>query len=285
MSDSRKKILVLGANGNVGRALVEQLVAQGESVRAASRNGQAPAGAEGVVFDHTDPSTHAAALDGVDRAFLMLPTGHVNVAEVLLPLVRALADRRIKVVFQSVLGVDADDQIPYRQVELALIASGTPHVILRPNWFADNFHTFWLSGVQQGVIAVPAGEGRSSFIDTRDIAASAAAALTNPAFEGQAFNLTGPQALGYADAAALISEALGRPVRYAAVSDDDFVQGLVGAGVPAVYAGFLASIFYPVREGWTAGVSDAVQTLTGRAPRSLAQYVADHVADLGQAAA
>jgi len=78
----------------------------------------------------------------VDRAYVMLPTGYVNVKELLLPVIQAAAERRVKVVFQSVFGVDADDSIPYRQVEIALEKSGTPYVILRPNWFSDNFHTF-----------------------------------------------------------------------------------------------------------------------------------------------
>lgn len=271
-------ILVIGANGNVGKPLVEALVAKGETVLAASRGGADVAGAKGVALDVANPAAFAAALDGVDRAFIMLPTGSVTVAETLLPLIQAAADRGVKVVLQSVFGVDADDSIPYRQVELALIASGTRYVILRPNWFMDNFHTFWRAGISHGVIALPAATGKSSFIDARDIAASAAAALTSDAFDGQAFNLTGPEALDYAQAAAILSAAIAKPIRYEAITDDAFIAILTGAGVPAEYATFLASIFYPVREGWTAGVSDAVQVLTGKPARSLATYAADRAA-------
>ncbi|MGB5121220.1 MAG: NmrA family NAD(P)-binding protein, partial [Vibrio fluvialis] len=194
--------------------------------------------------------------------------------------IQAAAERNVKVVFQSVLGVDADDSIPYRQVEIALENSGVPYVILRPNWFADNFHTYWKAGIDQGVIGVPAGEGKSSFIDVRDIASSAAAALTTNRFDNQAFNLTGPEALSYAQAAQKISEALGKPVAYQAMEEGAFCDLLKSVGVPADYAEFLTSIFYPVREGWTAGVSDAVATLTGKAPRSLDEYIADHLAEL-----
>ncbi len=277
---SKKSVLVLGAGGNVGRPLVGELLAAGESVRAASRSGQAVAGATGVAFDYAKPAGWVAAFEGVDRAYVMLPAGHVQARELLQPVVDALAARRVKIVLQSVLGVDADDRIPYRQVELALERSGTPFVILRPNWFADNFHTYWKAGIeQQGRIAVPAGQGRSSFIDVRDIAASAAAALRSTRFDGQAFNLTGPEALGYAEAAALLGEVLGRPLRYEALDDARFVAELVAAGVPADYAGFLAAIFQPVREGWTAAVSDAVERLAGRPALSLRRYVQDHAAD------
>lgn len=273
-------ILVLGAGGNVGAPLVRALVEKGETVRAATRSGRAVANAEGVVFDYADQATFAAALDGVDRAYIMLPAGYVNARELLLPVIEAAAARKVKVVFQSVFGVDADDSIPYRQVEIALEKSGTPYVILRPNWFADNFHTYWKAGIDHGAIAVPAGEGKSSFVDARDIAESAAAALTSSTFDGKAFNLTGPEALGYAEAAEILSAIVGKPIAYQAIDDATFVDILTGAGVPADYANFLASIFHPVQEGWTAAVSDAVETLTGHAPRSVATYAHDHAAAL-----
>lgn len=276
----RGKILVLGAGGNVGRHLVKTLLAAGESVRAASRSGTAVEGAEGVAFDYANPASLDLALQGVDRAYLMLPAGYVDSKALLLPVVAALAQRKIKIVFQSVLGVDADDAIPYRQVELAVQAAGVPYVILRPNWFADNFHTYWKAGIDQGQIAVPAAQGQSSFIEVRDIADSAAAALTSSRFDGQAFNLTGPQAWSYAEAAALLAQQLGKPVAYSPVDDSTFIGILTGAGVPQDYAHFLAAIFHPVREGWTAQVSDAVHTLTGHAPRTLHTYVQDHRAAL-----
>lgn len=274
------KILVLGATGNVGTPLVKALVAKGEAVKAASRSGKPVEGAEGVVFDIADPATFAAAFEGVNRVYLMLPAGHVKVTELLLPVVEAAVSGGVKIVFQSVFGVEADDSIPYRQVEIAIEKSGVPYVILRPNWFADNFHTYWKAGLDHGQIAVPAGEGKSSFIDVRDIAASAAAALTTERFDGRAFNLTGPEALGYADAARILSGVVGKPVAYTAVEDDAFIALLTGAGVPADYAGLLTSIFYPVREGWTAAATGDVETLTGTAPRSVETYASDNAAAL-----
>ncbi|OWV94740.1 SDR family oxidoreductase [Rhizobium sp. R693] len=274
------KILVLGATGTVGRHVVEGLLAKGEVVKAASRAGKPVAGAEGVVFNYGKPETFDAAFNGVDRAYVLLPSGYVDSKGLLGPVIETAAARKVKVVLQSVFGVDADDAIPYRQVEIALEKSGTPYVILRPNWFADNFHTFWKAGIDHGQIALPAGEGKSSFIDARDIAASAVSALTSSAFDGKAFNLTGPEALSYADAAAILSNVIGKPVTYKAVGDDTFVGILTGAGVPTDYAGFLATIFYPVREGWTAVVTGDVKTLTGKSPRSLQAYAADNAAAL-----
>ncbi|ANL47296.1 NAD-dependent nucleoside-diphosphate-sugar epimerase protein [Rhizobium phaseoli] len=274
------KILVIGATGTVGRHVVDGLLAKGEAVKAASRAGKPVANAEGVVFDYAKPETFGPAFDGVDRAYVLLASGYADSKGMLLPVIEAAAARKVKVVLQSAFGVDADDAIPYRQVEIALEKSGTPYVILRPNWFSDNFHTFWKPGIDHGQIALPAAEGKSSFIDARDVAASGVAALTSSSFDGKAFNLTGPEALSYTQAAAILSEAIGKPVSYNAVSDEAFIDMLTGAGVSADYASFLASIFYPVRQGWTAVVTGDVETLTGRAPRSLQTYAADYAAAL-----
>jgi len=275
-----RKILVLGATGSIGKALVDALIRKGEVVKAASRAGRPFPGAEGVQFDITNPATFPKAFEDVDRAYVMLPSGYVQAKELLTSVIATAAATGVKVVLQSVFGVDADDSISYRQAEIALESSGTPFVILRPNWFADNFHTFWKAGVAKGILELPAGEGASSFIDIRDIAESAAAALTSDAFDGRSFNLTGPKALSYEDAAVLLSDVVGREITYRAVSDEEFIRSLTEKGVPGDYAAFLASIFYPVRQGWTSAVTDDVRLLTGKEPRSLETYARFNAAAL-----
>ncbi|MBB4063022.1 SDR family oxidoreductase [Gellertiella hungarica] len=274
------KVLVLGATGTIGSKVAALLVARGEKVKAVSRNATPVAGAEAVALDLANPAALGAALEGVDRIFANVPAGYLDPVGLLGPVIEAAAARGIKVVLMTVLGVDADDSIPYRQLELKLIASGTPYGIIRPNWFSDNFHSYWREGIRHGAIAVPAAEGKSSFIDTRDIAESAVALLTRSDFDGQAFNLTGPEALSYGEAAAILSDVVGKPIAYQPVDDAAFVALLTGAGVPADYANFLAAIFHPVREGWTAGVSGDVEKLTGKPARTLRTYATDNRAAL-----
>jgi uncharacterized protein YbjT (DUF2867 family) len=264
-------ILVIGATGHVGRPLVRELIARGETVKAASRSGAPVEGAKGVGFDITKPDFDTL-FEGVDRIFLMLPGGFADSKGLLTPIVKEAAARKVKIVLQTAYGVNADDSIPYRQVEIAVETSGVPFVILRPNWFADNFHTFWKTGVAMGQISVPAGNGKSAFIDVRDVAASAAAALTTNRFDGRAFELTGPEALSYAEAAETLSAVLGKTITYRDITTEAFVAMMTGAGVPADYAQFVGAIFHPVREGWSAGVSDHVRELTGRAPHALKEY-------------
>lgn len=270
------KILVLGASGTVGRLLVQALVAQGQAVKAASRTGRAVAGAEAVRFDYADRTTHVPAFEGVDRLYLLMPADSLAVEAFLLPTVALAAERGVKVVMQSMMGVEHDPQGPYRQVEVALESALARWVILRPNWFADNFHGIWAPDVARGELALPAGDGATSFIDARDIAACAVTALCTDGFNNQAYTLTGPQALSYAQAAAELSKAAGRTVAYTPVSDVAFVAALCRAGLPEASGRMLAGLFGDVRQGHTAMVSDGVEALTGRPPRGLAQYAADY---------
>ncbi len=274
-----KSILVIGSTGNVGRALTEELARSGEHVRAATRNVsqvKAREGIEPVRFDYDDPRTFAPALEGSNRVFLIgppTPTPH----HVMIPFLQEATRDSRKVVLMTAMGTEFDDSAPLRQAELVLERSGASFVILRPNWFMDNFHTAWLQPIrEEGVIPLPAGDSRTSLIDARDIGASAAAALRTGRFDGRAVTLTGPEPLTYAEAAEILSKAAGREIRYVAVDDESFVKSLTTAGAPADLARYLAVLFGFARQGATAAVSAGVEELTGRAPRTLAQYAKDH---------
>lgn len=279
-------ILVVGATGNVGAPLVEELVKRGVAVKAGSRNKPAnlPEGAEWAKVDLADSASVEAALDGVDAVYLLAPGGTVDPYAVLKPAIEAAAKHGVKVVLQTAIGVEADDNIPFRQAELLLERSGAPYVILRPNWFSDNLANYWSAGVADGAIRLPAGDGRSSLVDTRDIAAAAAGALTSDAHNGKAFVLTGSKAYSYFDVADLLTTT-GRKVTYTPVGSETFVKETMSFGVPADYAELLAAIFVPVANGWTADVTSDVETLSGKAPRSFEDSVGDIAARIGKLAA
>jgi len=271
-------ILVVGGNGHVGAPLVRELAQRGQKVRIGSRRPTSSDDAETVRLDLANPATFAAAFDGVGRAYVLAPTGNTNVVGMLTPILDAAIERGVKVVLQTAMGVDADDSIPFRQVELKLERASIAHVILRPNWFTDNLRSYWARDIREGVIQVPAGEGKTSFIDARDIAAAAAAALTETRFDGKAFDLTGPEALSYAAVVDLLTKATGRQIAYRSVDDELFVARRVADGFDEPYARLLAGIFHPVREGWAGRVTDSVETLTGATPRSVAAYIRENAA-------
>ncbi|MEI7445002.1 MAG: NAD(P)H-binding protein [Burkholderiales bacterium] len=267
-------IAVAGSTGTVGRPLVARLAAAGATVRALTRRPDdrpAPAGAQWV--DAASPS----AFDGAHAAFLLSPPGLADQEAVLAPMIESARAAGVrKVVLMTAMGVDADESLPFRRAERRLEASGLDWAVLRPNWFDQNFASFWLHDIAAtGSIRVPAGPAATSFVDARDIADCAAVLLSRDGTDG-AFVLTGPRALTYTQAAAVLSEAAGRPIGYVDADPAAFEAGLRAAGLPADYAGLLGALFGVVRAGHAAGVTDDVRRITSRAPRSLETYAADH---------
>jgi uncharacterized protein YbjT (DUF2867 family) len=276
------RILVLGSTGNVGSAVVNELARAGASVRAASRDpakATVPAGVEKVRFEYTAPETFAPALAGVDTVFLLAPAGHADTFALTAPFVELATKQVKKIVVMTASGVEFNDAAPLRKIELAVEKSGVKYVFLRPNWFMDNFHTYWLAPIRQaGVIPVPAADAKSAFIDSRDIGAVAAAVLLTDKYDGKGITVSGAEALSYGEAAAILSKAAGREIKYAPVEDGPFHQSLVQAGLSEDYAGLLTALFGFVRQGFAAAPSATVQEITGKPARTLAQYAADHAA-------
>jgi uncharacterized protein YbjT (DUF2867 family) len=176
-----------------------------------------------------------------------------------------------------VQGADAGLVSSHVALERRIERAGVPFVILRPTWFADNFHTFWRSWiVRDGIIPLPAAESRSAFVDARDIAACAACALTTSEYDGRRYVLTGPTALTYGEAASVLSRASGRSIRYVHVAEDVFERDVVQAGMPPDYAKLIVGLLRLVRDGLTAEVTDAIRVLTGAAPRTFDDYAAHY---------
>ena len=281
-----KKVLVVGGSGTVGRGVVEGLAARGIAVRAATRDPSGwsgPSGAEPAALELRDPSTFGPALEGVDAVFQLSPAGEADQLGLLAPFVEAAAPRVRKIVTMTAQGVDASEDIPLRQLELAVERSGAQWAHLRPTWFAQNFNTYWHPPIAaRGIIPVPAGTARTAFIDARDISNSAVAVLTTDDHDRRVWELTGPEALTYAEAAAILTEVTGREIRYVDVDEERFASDLRGAGLSADYAQLLVMLFAGVRAGVAAKTTGAVQTLTGARPRTLRQYATDHRASFSR---
>ena len=272
------KTLVIGSTGKVGSVVVDELVRKGAPVKAATRNPQEMEGREGVEpvhFDYASPATFDAALEDVSRIFMIGPAT-ADPSEAMMAFLRKAGPQR-KVVLMTAMNVEKQKGSPLELVEQGLKGSGAPYVILRPNWFMDNFHTFWVEPiVQAGVIPLPAGDAKSSLIDARDIGAAGAAAVLGDGFNGREFTLTGPDSLTYAEAAAVLTRVSGREIRYQPVDGEAFVAASVEAGAPEDLSRFLAMLFEDVSAGETAEVTGAVEELTGRPARGLEEYARDY---------
>lgn len=272
------KILVTTPNGKVGSGVVKQLVAQDVSVRAGVHNmkhASSLQGAEVVHFDFADEARVRAALGGVDALYLAVPSTMIaDPPKRVIDLAKAADVQRV--VQLSAMGVENSDT-PLRQIEQHLESSGLEYTILRPNWFLQNFNAGQRDYIRQmGAIIEPSGDGRTAFIDTRDIAAVAVKALTEDGHHGKAYGLTGSRALSRAEVAEAISKVTGKTVTYQSLTDDEFRAQTVREGWPTDIADQMGWLYGMVRQGWTQTVTDTVQHVLGRKPISLEQYVQDH---------
>lgn len=270
------KILVLSATGNVGLPLVNVLMKNNNKVKAASRSGKNIDGAEGVRFDFSAPESYAPAFNDAQSVYIMLPTGYAGGVKTLIPIIDLAAERGAKIVLQTAIEAAFDNSNPYINIEEHLKKSGASYVIVRPTWFMDNFHIFWTDRIKKGDLRLPTENGKTAFIDTRDIADCGLAALSSNQFDGMTFNLTGKEALSYKEAVDVFSKVLGRTITYTSISDEEYIEQLVNSGIPRVNAVFFTHALSEVRKGLVAEVYDDVEKLTGKPPRSLNDYVIDN---------
>jgi uncharacterized protein YbjT (DUF2867 family) len=276
MADS---ILVLGATGTIGQLVVSELVTKGETVKAAALDGQTHPDASVLRFDYRDPTSIAPLFEGVDRVFVLMPSAPLDVIAALMPVMRHVVDRKVKAVLLSTIAADTSEDNPYRRLELVLENSGLPFVILRANWFADNFRTVWKDAVRTGELELPTDEGLISFVDGRDVAAAAAAALTSSDFDGQTLMLTGPAALPLSRATEVMSHVMGRPVVFKPIAVADYEARLAAEGLPEKLIAERIAEFETIRGGKASIVSPAVEKMTGRPPRFFETFVKDHATD------
>ena len=269
------KILVIGASGTVGKPLVELLRGKGhEVVRATSRE----PGTDQVKLDLVTGAGIAAAFAGVERAFVLAPPGHNNQDVLLQPVFAAAkASGLKKLVLMTAMGANADPRSPFRKAEVALEQSGIPYNIIRPNWFMQNFNSYWLHGITtQGKILLPVGKAKGSFIDARDIAAVAAELVTRSDFDGRDFDLTGPEALDHDHVAALLSRETATRIEFQDITNEAMLAGLLAAQLPQAYAEFMVVILGYFKLGYSELITDAVATITGRPPIRFEQYAHDY---------
>jgi uncharacterized protein YbjT (DUF2867 family) len=275
-----KTHLIVGASGTVGSEIVKLLKQQGQRVKAitSKRGALTTEGIDKVYVDLLTGEGRRQAFHGVDRAFLLSPGGYADQYRVLAPLIQEAKRSGLeKVVLMTALGANANDASAMRRAEIDLEKSGVPYNIVRPNWFMQNFNTFWAEGIRaHAKIQLPAGNAKVSFIDSRDISAAAASLLTNDAFTNRAFDLTGPAALDHAQVAQAISNATGKAVMYQDIEPAALKGGLRDAGLAEDYVDFLLLIFGFLREGYNARITDSVQTLLGRPARGFNEYARDY---------
>ncbi|WP_248813537.1 NAD(P)H-binding protein [Frankia sp. AgPm24] len=291
-------MLVTGATGTVGSQVVRQLRRRQVAVRAfvrdadraASQFGSDGDGVRWAVGDLSDPASVRRAMRGVDRVFLSTANSPAQQPQETTVIDAAAAGWVKRIVKLSALGAQIGaPQLfldAHGRIEQQLATCGVPSVVLRPAFFMSNLFALAEPVRTSGTLFAAAGDARIAMIDPADVAAAGVAALlagTGPdtniggqAHEGRTHVLTGPQAITFADVGVALTTATGREVRYTEVSDQAARAALLGLGAPAWLADNVVMIYALLRQGHAEHTSNAVQALTGRPPRTIAEFAAEH---------
>jgi len=284
-------ILVTGATGNTGAAVLSALVEQKAAVRAFVHDPDkfsTPAGVEVAAGDFRDPASLDAALAGIDHAYLVGPSAPDQV-ELETAFVEAAQRAGLAhLVRLSVVGADQADACAARfiaahaAVEQVVRASGVPWTLLRVGGFMQNTlrQAEAIAG-QSAFYSSSSPAARVSHIDVRDIGDVAARALTEPGHQGQAYLLTGPEALSDDDIATRLSDVLGRTITHVQVPWEAVRESMAGMGLPDWGLDGLKELLDFYETGAAALVSPDAERLLGRPPRCFVDFAADYRAAFG----
>ncbi|WP_243230217.1 SDR family oxidoreductase [Microbacterium sp. CIAB417] len=269
-------ILVTGATGQLGRLVIDSLLERGAdpaAIVAGARDIARAADLEArgvrvVELDYDRPETVTAALDGVDRVLLISGS---DVGQ-RVPQHRAVIDAAraagvSQLVYTSAPKATTSDLVlapEHKATEELIAASGVPAVILRNNWYTENYAADLARAASTGVLAASVGDGRVASAGRRDFAEAAAVVLQEDGHIGEVYELGGDIAWTYADLAAAISEVVGRPVVYTPLSTEEHAAALEAAGLDAGTIGFVTALDAGIRDGALADTDGTLARLIGR---------------------
>ncbi|MBI3221295.1 MAG: SDR family oxidoreductase [Bacteroidetes bacterium] len=272
------KILVTGATGTVGSAVVKSLARIKADFVAGVRDhakAKEKLGASSplVTFDFADLATYAAATQGVDRVFLIGPPLDYTLDKLLIPFIDYLKSKNIvRVVYLSAFGVEkiSHELSFHKVVEEKLRADGFHLTVLRPTFFAQNFKNYeWDNITKYKITYTPSGNGKTAFVDIADVGDVTAKVLTESGHEGKDYILTGPESISYHDAAQLLTEVRKEPIAYPAPTPEQFTETLKQAGAPDFIAPYMIQVYSMIANHHVDYVSPVIPQLLGRAATPL----------------
>lgn len=279
-----EKYLVTGASGNVGKYVVDELLCLEKSVKVAIHHAgkvknlfKDYENVEEVAFDFMNERTFERALEGVDGIFLVRPPQLANPEKDMLPFLKTAKAKGIeKIVFLSLLGVEKNPIVPHRKIENMIKELNIPYVFLRPSFFMQNLNTNHLEEIKErDELCIPAGNSKTSFIDTRDIARAAAISLADEDYQDVGITLTGKQAIDYHEVAKTLSEVLKREISYTNPSLLKFRKERIKRGTPKEFANVMTLLYLMTKLGTARDVTEDLEALIGREPISFKQYAID----------
>ena len=276
-------ILVTGATGNFGGSVAQYLHQKKIPFRAASRNLEMlkkrfGSEAESVTFDWDKPETFAAVLRGITTVYLIPPAVVTNDFHIKAdPFIEATKKTGVKqIVLMTALYSDKPDSIFYG-TEALVKNSGIDFTIIRPSFVFQNFLNQFLQSVWDGAIVLPSENGKTSYVDIRNVGEASAVVLENPsAHKGRTYTITGGGALTHAQMADIFSQQLAKQVVYISPSVEEYKEKLADLHVPDPLSEFLAVLYSTLAKGQWEEVSNDFTLLTGKKAGTFTDFVKEN---------
>lgn len=279
-------ILLTGVTGKTGGETARQLLGKGATLRALVRDeGKAAAlktaGVELVVGDASDPDAVKRALAGVEKAFLTLPNGRDQEAQE-----KQFADLAVAAGVQHLVKMSSMEAVPHAKtpipkahwaVEEHIRASGLAWTMVKPNFFMQNLLSSAAGIKANRRFSLPMGNGTTGMADIRDIGAACAEVLAGRGHEGKNYEITGPEVLTFHDVADRFTAVLGEKVEYLPMPMDQFRERVKNILEPW-HLNAVCELFQEIAEIGLDHTTDTFRKLTGREPRSVTQFIEDHIA-------
>lgn len=287
-----EKILVIGGTGNIGFPLIKELsknkniqviagIFHPESATTRFANF---ANVELIKFDFLNPATFSKALENVDRVFFIRPPQLANPQKDMFPFLEEVKARKIKqVVFVSLIGVEKNPVTPHHKIEKKILELGIPHTFIRPSFFMQNLNTTHVADIRDHhELYISAGNSRTSFIDTRDIAAVSAKCLLSNDYINKELEITGEKAWTYNEIAAIMTNVLGKTISYSKPSLLGFRRTMLQRGIKKDYVNVMVMLYLITQLGNAKKVTATVEQVLGRKATSFEEYVRDYQQDFLQ---
>lgn len=270
-------ILLTGATGTVGREVAHTLD-QRNIPFLISNHHTSLVGEKQVYLDLLKPETFLPALKGIEKVFLIRPPQIADAKKYFYPFVQAAKQQGVRqIVFLSVMGVERLKFAPHARIEKYIREAQIGYTFLRPSFFMQNLITEHLDEIRQDdTIYLPAGKGRTSLIDARDIGEAGALSLIDENHINKAYTLTGSESLTYYDVARICTEVLGRQITYANPSLFQFRKRMLAKGVPSQYVSVMLGVYLIAILGIPRAVTPDLRMLIGHAPKTMREFVLDY---------
>ncbi|SES41900.1 SDR family oxidoreductase [Actinokineospora terrae] len=272
-------IAVTGATGNIGGRVARLLSDKGTTLHLLARDPSALPDLPGATnvqgAEYANGPALQAALTGADTLLLVSAREAANrVHEHTTAIDAAVAAGVGRIVYTSFLGAAPDCTFTFGQdhwhTEQHLKATGVPFVVLRDSMYASGIPAMAGAG---GVIQGPAGDGRVSVVALDDVAAVAAEVLVDPAHDGQVLDVTGPEAITFAEGAKILTDITGREVRYVEETEDEAYASRAHYNAPEFEVAGWVTSYTAIAAGELATVSDTVERITGRPAQTLVEFL------------